>query len=85
MEKSITLEVIDRTIKEYLEDEKGISASEITDKDRLRDDLNIRSLDQLAMIVFLENQFDFEFNEDVFDFSTVGDIKRVTAEIILNV
>jgi len=76
---------LQKTVHEILVDEFELDPDDIRPGARLREDLELDSLDRVDLIVSLEKALDLRFGEDqVKGVETVGDlhacVKRVVAE-----
>lgn len=68
-------------IKEILKDTMDIDESKITLDAKLKEDLELDSLDSVELIMSAEEEFGIEIpNEDVMNFKTVNDIVNYIEE-----
>ena len=68
-------------IKEILKDTMDIDESKITLDAKLKEDLELDSLDSVELIMSAEEEFGFEIpDEDVMNFKTVNDIVNYIEE-----
>lgn len=68
-------------IKEILKDTMDIDESKITLDAKLKDDLELDSLDSVELIMSAEEEFGIEIpDEDVMNFKTVNDIVNYIEE-----
>lgn len=68
-------------IKEILKDTMDIDESKITLDAKLKDDLELDSLDSVELIMSAEDEFGIEIpDEDVMNFKTVNDIVNYIEE-----
>ena len=68
-------------IKEILEDTMDIDESKITLDAKLKEDLELDSLDSVELIMSAEEEFGIEIpDEDVMNFKTVNDIVNYIEE-----
>ena len=68
-------------IKEILKDTKDIDESKITLDAKLKEDLELDSLDSVELIMSAEEEFGIEIpDEDVMNFKTVNDIVNYIEE-----
>ena len=68
-------------IKEILKDTMDIDESKITLDAKLKEDLELDSLDSVALIMSAEEEFGIEIpDEDVMNFKTVNDIVNYIEE-----
>lgn len=68
-------------IKEILKDTKDLDESKITLDAKLKEDLELDSLDSVELIMSAEEEFGIEIpDEDVMNFKTVNDIVNYIEE-----
>ena len=68
-------------IKEILQDTRDIDESKITLDAKLKEDLELDSLDSVELIMSAEEEFGIEIpDEDVMNFKTVNDIVNYIEE-----
>ena len=68
-------------IKKILVETMDIEEEKITLDAKLKDDLNLDSLDSVELIISAEEEFDIEIpDEDVMNFKTVNDIVNYIEE-----
>lgn len=68
-------------IKEILKDTMDIDESKITSDAKLKEDLELDSLDSVELIMSAEEEFGIEIpDEDVMNFKTVNDIVNYIEE-----
>lgn len=62
-------------VKNIIEEQLGVAASEITEDSAFIEDLGADSLDIVELIMAFESEFDMEIEDDeVENISTVGDV-----------
>ena len=62
-------------VKNIIEEQLGVAASEITEDSAFIEDLGADSLDIVELIMAFESEFDMEIDDDeVENISTVGDV-----------
>ena len=79
--ESITRKIIEETCLETIAKEMGLKAGDLNEDMKLRDDLDIVSLDAMNIIMALEDEFNVEAEiETVLEMQKVADIVDHLAE-----